>query len=302
MGNKEDIRKILGQNMKREASMVRVNQEGLSSYGYRGPELLNLEEARVVFNRMSERFGAKPLREPWGYMALEDSFYNVMKDTYADFYDEHLEKIENGMGLGSPRAFEAVLDTLDKRVLKDMKSFEGDQFVYGDLRFLPVTDTLQEQLDDFVKTRVLFSAAHSIKRSVSDDRLEELKGQLRDKGLGLRDTIHETVKELNQKLMAEQAVERTMTDYSVFEAAVKQVGEKQEKTSNWKKPPKAEGKKSQEPKVSKEELAAIDSLVASMKANGPAKADKGSDFAFSMDLDLSSLNQLPPLDASGMTL
>lgn len=128
-------------------------------------------EAGVArFNEEAEKQGLKPLRDPQGYMTLDDNVYQAVKDTYEEKYDTKAQEIEDGFSvIKSTYAIDALLDKLDATVRKDSKRFVPEGMVYGDLRFVRNTPEIQEKIDKMVDKRVEMTLKYQISRSVDDE-------------------------------------------------------------------------------------------------------------------------------------
>lgn len=151
---------------------------------------LTREQGIALFNQMSEARHVMPLRDPMGYMTLENNLYNYIKDQYEFQYDDTIQNIEAGFINGNGRGCEAVLDKLDATVRKNVREYclpEG--VLYQDLRHVDATPELQGAVNDFVKQRVTKTVDFEKKRSHSPESLakdhekflaaaEELKEQI----------------------------------------------------------------------------------------------------------------------------
>lgn len=131
--------------------------------------LLTREAGLARFNEEAVKNGLKELRDPQGYMTLDNNVYQAIKDTYFDKYNQQAQDIEDGFSiLKSTYAIDAVLDKLDAVVRKDSRHFVPDGMVYGDLRFVRNTPEIQHHIDAMVDKRLELTMKYSISRSVED--------------------------------------------------------------------------------------------------------------------------------------
>ena len=151
---------------------------------------LSREAGISRFNEEAVANGLKELRDPKGYMALDDNVYQAIKDTYEDVYNQKAQDVEDGFSiLQSTYALDAVLDKLDSVVRKDSKRFTPDGMVYGDLRFVRNTPEIQQHIDDMVNRRVEMTMKYAISRSVDDDNFRQTFEQYVAAGEALKNTI-----------------------------------------------------------------------------------------------------------------
>lgn len=153
------------------------------------PEI-SREEGIALFNRMSETMHAMPLRDPMGYMKLDDNTYDYIKDQYEFQYDDTIQNIDAGFINGNGRGCEAVLDKLDATVRKNIREYcLPDGMNYQDLRHVAMTDELEGAVNEFVKQRVTKTVNFEKKRSHSAESL----AKDHEKFLKAADTLKETI-------------------------------------------------------------------------------------------------------------
>ena len=92
--------KDIGRCLQIEENMCHVNQDGLSQLvGLEIPHhVVSRDEGVELFNSAAKAAGLNELRDPKGYMALDDNVYEAIKDTYAEMYEDALQEIEDGYG------------------------------------------------------------------------------------------------------------------------------------------------------------------------------------------------------------
>lgn len=155
------------------------------------PELTG-EAGVALFNRMSEKLCCMPLRDPLGYMVLENNTYDYVKDQYDFQYNDTIDNIDAGFINGNGRGCEAVLAKLDATVRKNMREYCLPEGVnYQDLRHIPATDGMKAAVDAFVKQRVTKTVNFEKKRSHSAESL----AKDHEKFLAAADTLKEKISE-----------------------------------------------------------------------------------------------------------
>lgn len=139
-----------------------------------------------TFNRVSESFGVPALRDPSGYMALEDNVQSYLKSSYQHRYEETLDNIDANIVDGTGYGVEAVLDKIDSVIRKDMKNNLPQDMVYGDLRFVKATVDHKETIDKLSSARVSKTLAYEKRRSYEDSSLERIDKRFEDVGQELK--------------------------------------------------------------------------------------------------------------------
>ena len=141
--------------------------------GIESPPEISVTEGVALFNRMSAARHVMPLRDPMGYMTLDGSLYDHIKDQYEFQYEDTIQNIDAGFINGNGRGCEAVLDKLDATVRKNVREYcLPDGVNYQDLRHVAVTPELEKAVNDFVKQRVTKTVNFEKKRSHSKESLE----------------------------------------------------------------------------------------------------------------------------------
>ena len=204
--DEKKIRRQVGENILIQGDFAHIDIDGLAGYGVQAPsELVSKGEAVDLFNEAAKNQGVPPLYDPNGYMTLDDNVYDYIKEAYADEFEDTLDKIEKQYSFGSPYAMEAILDKLDKFVRRDVAKLMPPGIKYHELRFIDATDDICDIVDDFAKTRVQFTQAWSVRRSVDKSTLENLLNKLGSEGQKLSTAIGEEYKRSNEELGAEYA-------------------------------------------------------------------------------------------------
>lgn len=155
---------------------------------------LSGEEGVALFNRMSRRLCVMPLRDPLGYMTLNNNLYTYIKNQYVFQYEDTIDAIDAGFINGNGRGCEAVLDKIDSTVRKNMREFCLPEGVsYLDLRHTACTPELTSAVDAFVKQRVTKTVNFEKKRSHSAESLAKDHEKFLAAGDNLRMKIGEAV-------------------------------------------------------------------------------------------------------------
>lgn len=156
------------------------------------PELTR-EGGVALFNQMSETLHVMPLRDPMGYMKLNDNTYDYIKGQYEFQYNDAIDNIDAGFINGNGRGCEAVLDKLDSTVRKNIREYcLPDGMNYQDLRHVGMTDELEEAVNGFVKQRVTKTINFEKKRSHSQESLAKDHQKFLKAAENLMDTISQT--------------------------------------------------------------------------------------------------------------
>lgn len=154
--------------------IAHVDTEGVKAMvGIDSKPEITREEGVALFNTMSKMRHVMPLRDPLGYMTLNNNLYNYIKEQYEIQYDEMIGNIENGLINGNGRGCEAILDKLDSVVRKNLREYcLPDGINYQDLRNIAVTDGLEDAVGEFVKQRVTKTVNFEKKRDHTKESLE----------------------------------------------------------------------------------------------------------------------------------
>ena len=126
-------------------------------------------EGTRLFNQMCETLHARPLRDPAGYMTLDDNMYAYLRESYENQYEDALQGIDNQIIDGTGYGVTAVLKRLTPTIRNDVSEFLPKGVNYGDLRFVKATDERKQRVDDFVKCRVSKTLTYELKRSYSPE-------------------------------------------------------------------------------------------------------------------------------------
>lgn len=157
--------------------------------GIESDHVLSLQNGYQLFNQMSEKLHAAPLRDPSGYMALSGNVYEFIHTEYRNQYENVLQGIDNMMVDGTGYGVSAVLDKLTPTIRKNVSEFlpEGERF--GDLRFVKASDEQKQAMKNFVKCRVSKTLAYEKKRSYEPSALERINTKYEEAGKRLHDTL-----------------------------------------------------------------------------------------------------------------
>lgn len=153
------------------------------------------EKAMYVFNYISERLGVEPLRDPSGYMTLDNNVQQYIKSTYANRYEETLDDIEDNIIDGTGYGVEGVLNKLDSTIRKDVKEYLPKNMNYGDLRFIALTNERREAIDKFVDARISKTLVYEKKRSYEPEAIERFDNRFKEAGQKLKESLSEESKQ-----------------------------------------------------------------------------------------------------------
>lgn len=131
------------------------------------------DQAIQLFNDTAEKVGLQPMRDPKGYMTLDDNLMSAIKDYYDEVYQDAYDAIENGQGYGTTYAVGYILDNFDKVVRKDVTSCLPKGVNYGDLRFMKTTPEMEPILQDMANARLEVTITKSISRQFDQGAVEK---------------------------------------------------------------------------------------------------------------------------------
>lgn len=156
--------------------------------------LVTREEAIKLFNDIEEANGYTRLTDPTGYMTLDDSIYNSIKDSYDIKYEEKLNQIANGEVDSYVEPFIYSLNKIrspkrDNMVVTDMNNFLPKGYNFRELRFLHTNPEIDNTINDLVDARIEMTLIYSKKRSYTADQFKEAKETFFEKGKELVDQI-----------------------------------------------------------------------------------------------------------------
>lgn len=192
MDNKE-FRTLLGKSLQIERKadggwLTHVDRDSLSKDFNTELDSFILSKAGGIetFNRVSESFDLPPLRDPTGYMTLDDNVQSYLKNSYLDTYEEALDNIDAYIVDGTGYGVEAVLDKVDSVIRKDMRSHLPEGMLYGDLRFVKATVEHKEAIDNLSSARLSKTLAYEKKRSYEKSSLERIDLRFEEAGENLK--------------------------------------------------------------------------------------------------------------------
>lgn len=151
---------------------------------------LSRQEGIRLFNQMSIQQQVMPLRDPMGYMTLENNVYDYIKDQYDFQYNDTINSIDAGFINGTGYGCEKILDNLDAVVRKNIREYCIPSGVhYQDLRFVSLTPEIEQAVDEFVKQRVTKTVNYEKRRDHTMESLQRDHEKFMDAGDTLRDII-----------------------------------------------------------------------------------------------------------------
>lgn len=163
--------------------------ENVVGQPWTGPSYMTKEEGAEAFNQTVGQFGLAPLKDPKGYMTLDDNIYDGVKAVFADVYETTLDRIEQGFMTGTTYAVQAVINKMDAVVRDAMKDAYPDDLKYTDLRHIPMTDEVDQKAEGLAECRRNMTLIRSIKRSFEADALEKEHAKLVEQKANLKTAI-----------------------------------------------------------------------------------------------------------------
>lgn len=172
----------IGKHLQVERDTVHVDKDFLDEHGISTPKDPTRGDGIQLFNQIAEQNGLNPLRDPLGYMAIEDNVHDYLQSSYKEKYEDAADKIDSGLMRGGSYGMRAVLSKRPQTIRKDMGRVLPKEMKYSECRFIKATPEIKEAIDDFVDTRVQITHAYGIKRSFEQDTLTRLQETLGEKG------------------------------------------------------------------------------------------------------------------------
>lgn len=213
--------KTIGHALQVEGDKVHVDQAFFDEQGIAVSDNLSREEGVRVFNDVAEQNGLNLLRDPLGYMKLDDNLYDNIHDQYTDAYEDAIDKVNNQIIGGGAYGMEAVLDKLNKTTRHDFSKVLPKEMKYSDLRFVKATDGMKETVGQMAKTRVQMTYAHGMSRSVEEGTKERLQQEYSRQGLRLQSQIVNGDEPKKERLSSKRLMENSGAD----KATVQKFGE-----------------------------------------------------------------------------
>ena len=164
-------------------------EKGEAITGLSLPKTCGKEESVKLFNQMSEAMGARPLRDPSGYMALSGNVYEYLFQEYQNQYEDTAQAIDNQLLDGTGYAVNKVLDSLQSYVRRDMQAVLPEGEFFGNLRFVEATDERKQAIRDFVQCRIDKTLTYEKKRSYEEATLDRTQ----QKFLTARERLRESL-------------------------------------------------------------------------------------------------------------
>lgn len=214
----------IGNALQVERDTVHVDTSFLEEQGVAVPVNPTRNDGVALFNQIAEANDLEPLRDPLGYMALDDNAYSYLQTTYKDKYEDVAEKIDAGLMRGGSYSMRAVLDKRPQVIRKDMGSLLPKDMKYSECRFIKATPEIKEAVDDFVDARIKITHAHSIRRSVEQETFTRLQDELKEKGQVLSDHLTGNVKVKN-KLSTKKLLENSKNNKAGLDDFAKELKE-----------------------------------------------------------------------------
>ena len=156
------------------------------------PTKLSKHEGVELFNNISKTHHVEPLRDPIGYMRIENNMYDYIHQTYYEKYDDILQDIHDNIVDGTGYGVQYILDNLSKTIRKDMKDCLPYNMKYSDLSHIHITPERTTAVDKFVKARISKTLVYEKKRGYEQATIDRTDQQLISAGVQLRDTLRKS--------------------------------------------------------------------------------------------------------------
>lgn len=151
--------------------------------------ILSDEAGLALFNTISEANEIPALRDPSGYMALDDNMSAFIHDTYEDRYTNMLYDVEDELVDGTGYGLRHVISSLNSTVRNDIKEYLPDDVNYGDLRFIKADAEKKQIVEKFVGLRLAKSLMYERKRDYEPATFERNKDQFIQAGTDLKNSL-----------------------------------------------------------------------------------------------------------------
>lgn len=190
----EITHKKIGESFQLEGDMCHIDREKLKrDTGYETDyHVVSRQEGFDMFNEVSRQHGLRELRDPKGYMPLEDNVYEYIRDTYLDMYEDAYDDIDGGFGYGTKAAMRAMIDKVDVHMKKNVSEHLPEGLKYNELRFKRLTPEIADAVDDFVGKRVIITRLRSmgtLGRAVEKETFDRAIRQYHESGEVLGRTL-----------------------------------------------------------------------------------------------------------------
>lgn len=123
------------------------------------------ENAINAFNTVSEQEGLPPLRDPLGYMVLDNNLLAYVRQSYREHYEQMRDAIESGSLNGGSYGVNSILTKVNPIVRHDLKNIMPPNLQVSDLRFIKVDANLRSKVDEFAACRSKITYVFMNKRS-----------------------------------------------------------------------------------------------------------------------------------------
>lgn len=183
----------IGRALQIEGANTNVDVDFVKQQGVDVPENPSRNDGIVMFNAIAEKNNLKPLRDPMGYMKLDDNLYDTIHTVYQREYDKTIDMVDNGLMPGGSYGLVAVKNKLAQNIRHDMSPFMPENFKYSDLRFVKSTPDMVRSVEDYVGARVQLTHLHSIRRSVEASTFENIHQKMDMSGEGIKDKIEKVL-------------------------------------------------------------------------------------------------------------
>lgn len=160
----------VGRLVQLKNNSVVVDPDAVEKYNIELRDNMTHADGIAIFNQIAEANHLMGMKDPRGYMALDNNVYDAVQATYETKYTEAIDRIHQGLGVGGAQSFEAALSKQMKNARHDITPFMPDGLKYSDLHFIANTPAIQSSINDIVNYRLQKTDIYRLNRSYTDDQ------------------------------------------------------------------------------------------------------------------------------------
>ena len=183
--------RLIQLELKDDRLLAHVNVDALEKdFGVRPDSHIMSGDAGIaLFNTVSQAAGVDPIRDPKGYMALDDNIFSYIHKRYGDVFESRLYDVEDSLIDGTGYGLNHVLQSLNSTVRSDIKEYLPEGMIYSDMRFIPATAERKDAVNTFVDLRVSKTLMYEMKRSYEPETIERNRTDFIEAGKALGATF-----------------------------------------------------------------------------------------------------------------
>lgn len=181
--------KTIGKAMQIEGNHAVLDKDFLEVQGIKVEGDLNRSETVALFNKVAVQNNLFPVKDPMGYLKLDNNLHDAILEIYKDKYEESIKKIDAGYIAGGKKSMEGVLNKLPAITRRDMKDYLPEGATQGDLNYIKATPEMKKAVGEYAESRTQLTYLKNIRRSVDDSTFEKLDAKLDEIGSVIKDRI-----------------------------------------------------------------------------------------------------------------